>query len=61
MSDKAKPKTPTERVQKHYEARKARKISIDGDALDRLAKYQEVKGLRSRSEALRELLEKAGF
>ena len=55
------PKTPAERVQKHYEARKARKISIDGDALDRLAEYQEAKGLESRSAALRHILTLAGF
>lgn len=56
-----KPKTTAERVQKHYEARKARKISLDGDALDRLAKYQEANRLKSRSEALRELLNQAVF
>ena len=55
------PKTTAERVQKHYEARKARKISIDGDALDRLAKYQEANGIRSRSSALDHLLKSAGF
>lgn len=55
------PLTTAERVQKHYEARKARKISLDGDALDRLAKYQDSKGLKSRSEALRDLLNEAGF
>jgi hypothetical protein len=56
-----KPQTPAERVKKHHEARKARKISIDGDALDRLAAYQELKGLPSRSEALRALLDSSGF
>jgi metal-responsive CopG/Arc/MetJ family transcriptional regulator len=56
-----KAQTPTERVKKHHEARKSRKISLDGDALDRLAAYQDLKGLPSRSEALRELLNKAGF
>lgn len=57
----AAPKTTAERVRKHNEARKARKISLDGDALDRLAAYQEAKGLRSRSEALDHLLKSAGF
>ncbi len=55
------PKTAAERVRKHSEARKARKISLDGDALDRLAAYQDSAGLPSRSEALRNLLDRAGF
>lgn len=59
MTDK--PKTTVERVEKHYAARKARKISLDGGPLDRLAAYQEAKGLRSRSEALDHLLKSVGF
>jgi hypothetical protein len=55
-----KPQTPAERVKKHHEARKSRKISLDGDALDRLAAYQALKGLRSRSEAIRVILDGTG-
>jgi hypothetical protein len=56
-----KPQTPAERVKKHHEARKSRKISLDGDALDRLAAYQELKGLPSRSEAIRVILDGTGL
>lgn len=34
-----------------------RSISLDGDVLDRLAKYQKDNGLASRSEAIRALLD----
>jgi hypothetical protein len=56
-----KPQTTAERVKKHHDARKSRKISLDGDALDRLAAYQDLRGLPSRSEALRALLDSTGI
>lgn len=59
MSDK--PKTPAERVAAMRKRKRSRSISIEGDVLDRLAKYQQDKGWSSRSEALRALVEMAGY
>jgi len=54
-------KTPAERVAAMRKRKRSRTISLEGEVIDRLAKYQEAKGCSSRSEALLALLTQSGY